>query len=329
MPVWLLSLLATALASGEPGDRKPLWVSEHGNLRNLAFSCNGDMVATVGDGGARLWDAKTGKRLLEFGDSYWHMILSQDGRVLYTKRVGEVRSADGGKEKRCLVRAWDVESGKMLLEFECGKDWIGLGMGMWPHGAVFAVTDDPKYASFWNLEKQKRVSRREHPTKIEQVAFAPLSETVAALGRDKLVVWHPDGKDTVIKTGATMSEITNGRPFALSRDGKQIAALCRLEKPLTRESFHVSIWDARNGNELQRIPLHARFMDFSPDGKLLALPVFGKVHIWDLAARKEIDSWQAHPQACRAWFSPCGEHLATAGGGTIKLWKLNSGDKDP
>jgi WD40 repeat protein len=93
----------------------------------------------------------------------------------------------------------------------------------------------------------------------------------------------------------------------------------------------LKLWDVATGKEITALAGYSDSLYaliFSPDGKILASANHpDKVQLWDVTARNERATLQAHPYD---WphalaFSPDGKTLAVAGNKGVKLWDVATG----
>src|SRR5258707_905781 len=94
--------------------------------------------------------------------------------------------------------------------------------------------------------------------------------------------------------------------LAFSPDGKTlITAGSRFQRSPPESDYQIRFWETTSARELRTLhlgPHNPRNIEFSPDGKLLAVVCQGdrgtenRARIWDLAAGKEIHQLIAKPR---------------------------------
>lgn len=115
----------------------------------------------------------------------------------------------------------------------------------------------------------------------------------------------------------------------LSRDGRYVAALV---SPRSAEGREVHLIDAATGTQIREKPVAGSFgLDFSNDGKWLAVARDSNVLILSLPSLDEIKRLAGHRQSVPAiCFSPDDELLATgAGDRKAILWDARSWEPSP
>jgi RNA polymerase sigma factor (sigma-70 family) len=162
-----------------------------------------------------------------------------------------------------------------------------------------------------------------------QLVFAADGKTLLSAGRDQTVrLWDlVDGKLKRLRRMPLPADVSlgPGAVTALSSDGKTLAQVA---------VNHLLLWDVAAAREMRRIPIGNRFgdraiewLDFSPDGKMLAGGDFDStVLLWDVARGKEKQRF--HHKDRMIWkgaFSPDGKALAACGDNHLIVWDLAGG----
>jgi WD40 repeat protein len=276
----------------------------HGNgVFDVAYSPDGNRLATTSGNDLTLWDALTGKELLFLpGGSepgqLTGVAFSPDGKRL---AVGggsmSTRRPDDDKGKagnRGFVRILDAVTGQEVRTLK-GHGDIAFGVAFSPDGT--------------------------------RLASAGGENAFGGVGPAELKVWDvATGKELLDLRGHTHTVWQ----VAFSPDGRALAS--------TSDDGTARLWDASTGRELRVLRGHRSSVTglaFSPDGKRLATAA-GKmdtkpaeVKVWDVATGQAILGWRAHTGLIpRLAFSPDGKRLATGGWDrTVRVWDAATGDE--
>lgn len=282
-----------------------------------AFSPDGKYVVTGGsDPTVRMWEAQTGKPVLEFtssdasgypGSGIYTDLFSPDGKYILTTVAASAQ-----------LRAVATNSVERTFR------------GHYELVAASAFSHDGKYiltgsldttARLWDAQTGRELrqfvgNRRE----VRGVAFSPDDNLVATASGDSTArIWdRATGKQLHQLTGHTSSV----RSVTFSPDGKYILT--------ASEDGTARIWDSSTGQELTRLSGHKGSVNaavYSPDGRyILTGGADQTVRIWDSKTGQEVRRFTAHLDAVNSVaFSPDGKLLLTAGAdNTVKIWDVNA-----
>jgi WD40 repeat protein len=177
------------------------------------------------DGTIKLWNARTGKTLLNLRDpngSVYGLAFSPDARLLATV----------GQEKN--VKLWDTKTGNRINTLSAHGTG-DLSVAFLPGGRLLASTGWEKLVRVWDLETGKPIyTLSGHSWVVESVACSPNGKLVVSGGADGTVrLWDVENGQEVptspLRTDAPVSCVT------FSGDGEQLAAAC--------SDRSVKIWD--------------------------------------------------------------------------------------
>jgi RNA polymerase sigma factor (sigma-70 family) len=248
----------------------------------VAFSPDGQVIATSDKERLRLWNANSGKLLFEIKTSDWFwrgQVFSPDGRFLATPLV-HYTPEEGGESYVCI---WDAKTGKLRHRFPPRK---GPGSDIRhilfsPNSKLLAVACDQGTIHLWNTDTGKEVavlSPKTAKTGYSCIAFAPDSKTIVTLLHQPRKIWHWDiarggvSKVVSLETLDAKKEVEEGKTgtyhgYALAEDGRTLA--CHFfGDPI------VHLLDTATGKVRSRLEVEvdARYgrMAFTPDSRFLA-----------------------------------------------------------
>jgi WD40 repeat protein len=282
----------------------------------LAFSPDGEMVASAGEGGLIfLTDRHTACRLAtlhtvtprEYGRAPLHsgvlaLAFSPDGKVL----------AAGGRPGRLSL--WDPRTGKRLRTLAGHKAAVA-GVAFSPDGKWLASASYDGTARLWDLSAGKEVRCLEAHDRVTAVAFSPdgrslftggMKRTRRRLGMPEMVadrvrIWE-------VATGKERKRLAvAGDGLAVSPDGRWLAAAGREvfidknptgEKRPAGERMFDSSWDPRSD-----------FHILVGDERIHFSTV---LQLFDLREGKVV--WSRRGGGCAVAFSPDGDTLIVAEG---------------
>jgi WD40 repeat protein len=279
-----------------------------GVVRALAFSPDGKLLATGGEGPLLLWDTATGKKvrlLAENGDYFSALAFSPDGKTLFS---GEHRRT--GKE--ALTRIWEVASGKERQGYS-GQAFVALSAD----GQVMAAAGEKGFVlhlvNVRSGEIQhtfKNLPGEGPPRDISSACFAPDGKILATVRcvDSAIRLWEiPSGRAV-----RTIPLRAHAYSVAFSADGKTLAV------GLTWGAFEdnrIRLFDPATGEEKILPPgrMDAIYnIRFLPGGKGLAsISADKSFRLWQPRSGKTLRS-VALARVPRA-IAPDGSQVAVSG----------------
>ncbi len=232
------------------------------------------------------------------------------------------------------LRGWEWR----YLWQECRSDALGelcryppsaFSVAYSPDGKTLAVAGMVReFVDIWDVPGRRRMGSLA-PNEGHVVAFSPQGNLLAAGAGSQVRLWRTDTWDLVRQLA--LDDLVHALRF--SRDGTRLASLSRPGEAI--------VWAVDQGTIVRRIPglalknlgIHTGGLDFSPDGKVLAIGDGARrLQAVDLATGDRVfDIPEAHPEPITAvaW-SPNGSVIASGSGytsGTIRLSDAVTGNR--
>ena len=166
---------------------------------------------------------------------------------------------------------------------------------------------------------------------VESVAFASDGRSLAAGGADgRVLVWDvSSGKRRLVLPAPVdaFGDRESVDNVAFSPDGRMLASGYGASGETSAPGDRVLLWDVASGKRAVTIPVSAWGVQFSPDGKTLALGGNDKIVLWDVARQKRRTALTGHSgQNTNVAFSPDGRTLASVAlDKPLTLWDIETG----
>ena len=235
---------------------------------SVVWSPDGSRIATGSFGGVRVWDAVTGKELLNLEHDHWvdSVAWSPDGSRIVTSS-----SFDD-------LRVWDAVTGKELLNLE-HSHWVD-SVAWSPDGSRIATGSDGVWV--WDAVTGKELLSLERGHLVGSVSWSPDGSRIAAGSFGGVWVWDAvTGEELLsLKRGHGLKRGHWVDSVAWSPDGSRIAT----------GPDGVWVWDAVTGKELLSLE-HGSQVDsvvWSPDGRYILTKSWrSEIRIWDVTSGEQ------------------------------------------
>ncbi|MBN3932633.1 caspase family protein [Streptomyces verrucosisporus] len=283
-------------------------------IQALAFSPDGDFLATSSYEDVRIWDAHHWRHLLtltnELGlTSSGQLAFAPGGRLLATdKSDGTVQIWESSSGREVLrvgrdthgryprvtvlafshdglalaigtdsgvVRVLDVASGRQLLRSKCHGGWVtGLVFGPGDRQLVSTGSVDASVI-LWDTEKWRALRKLQvGEGGVGGVEFSPHDGLLAVSTGLDVRLLRPDTGQHVVTLGEELGDATE--VFAFSHDGGLLAC--------AGVGGEVGVWDARNKWRMHRLTggheRKATHLGFTPDDRHLITGGSDSVCVW-------------------------------------------------
>ncbi len=284
----------------------------------LAFSPDGSLLASAGrDNAVTVWEVRPGKSPRPLtGVGHWLDLLglAADGQTLLT------RSAEGS------LNVWDVRDGRRLRTLANGEDRI--------ERFLFGPDTGRTLALLWQDVQRGRDRPAFSRERICCSAFAP-DNALLAIGsvEDGSILLLRKTDEGIehcrLEDSAPVQEAKKRRltisvdKLTFSPDGRTLAA--------TYSDGRLILWESRTGRprHILSLPRHGnpyRCLEFSPDGRLLALSNRNALYLVESASGQRFKEWPLGSDWIDSVvFAPDNRTLAAGDTGplaTIRLWDL-------
>jgi WD40 repeat protein len=339
-------------------------------ISHISFSQDVTRVLTgAADGTARIWDLASGKELKRFEGHRGlvvYVTISADRKSLLTMSKETEAGRDGILRPVRVVRQWDVESEKLIQQFECEN----------PRAIAFSANNEIIVAQnnavhFYNAAGRQiqcfETERLKEPYGgIETVCVSPDGKQLLTGNRDETarlwdtadavellrfvghegwiecIVLSPDQK--FVLTGSNdstmriwdMKTAEEVQKFTHPGFEKSVrsAAMVNDDTVISGSRDHTARWwNVSSGNEIKRFEVPAALTGeavLSKDGKLVVTAATDSgATIWDASSGKQIRRLRGHsaPVVSLA-ISPDGTLILTGSeDGLSKLWDSRTGEE--
>ncbi len=343
-------------------EEKALIATDKPAVKMMAFSSDGEKLATIGENKAILiWDMDTLKHNTTFirdtapyFDLYFDFItFIGNGHTLVSNTSGSthlwdvptgthqlklikyeisdgVFSSDGRiavSHRDSVVYVWDVVEDNFLKEIKIHSRVSfneRKGVALSSNGTTLAYGTHEHIIELWDIETgQHKKTLKGHKEEVECIAFSPDGKTLASASKDYAIILWDIAKG---KRKKTLKKHSNEvRKVMFSPDGKTLISYDR--------SGILKLWEVETGKLIYSLSDHfniATSISLSPDGlTLVSGSLNGYIHLWDVATGKHKKTFKGHKNSVSSVsYSPDGLTIASASSDkAIHLWDATTGKR--
>lgn len=247
------SIIATLI-----GDTSKTW--------RVAFSPDGETLATAFNEDIVLWDINTGEKistLIGHISTVSSLVFSPDGNTLVSDSWHDI------------VRMWDVDTATEKWSLSHYRDGI-TSVVFSPDGSKIAsVSKNPTRIQIMDMTSGQSNSIP-YLFGINEIALSPDGKSIAfENSKGELLLWNINLNEIIVQfTGHKKDRL---RSITFSPDGKTLAS---------GGADELFIWDTYTGERKLTIPGHSNGiigLTFSPDGNILATGSYEQVNLWNIS----------------------------------------------
>ncbi|MBN2131798.1 MAG: TIR domain-containing protein [Sedimentisphaerales bacterium] len=319
---------------------------------SVAFSPNGEYLATANSNTVRLWNWS------ELDEPVWQG--PHEGTVYCITFSPDGKRLAVGSGQTARVWEWSASADESHLEVELNGTVYSVAFS--PDGKRLATAGEDPNVWVWDANTGEEVKCINNGDTVRCVAFSPDEKHLATASNDRTArIWDADIGEEIIR----LEHEDAVHSVVFSPDGQYLAT--------ASEDHTARMWDAHDGEEIVRINHEGavRSVVFSPNRQYLATASGdGSLRLWESGRPEQEIAWVVrdnvrHPvafspdekyqgmagsdsatwlwgagsygRARLGWrqkeysvaFSPDGKHVATASrdANTVWLWDATSGDR--
>ena len=312
--------------------RVDTYTGQGGGVTAVAFSPDGEILASATEGSVFLWDVSTGEAThisgyMDFPSLLSGLAFSPDGATLASTAF----LWDGS------IDLWDVSTGRRAATLAGGSpsrvtvfspDGRTLAQAL--YGSEMKLLDVATGTIIGTLGPMRTIHSEYFLPEVTSAAFAPDGTLAVGTTEDVIYLWDLESRarigtllgdvDQVVVSGVEFRPIAVG-PLLFSPDGGTLAA--------GSPGGRVRLWDMEAGTFTPAASGHRheiRALSFTPDGATLASGSSTRVNLWDLTRGAAAGTLQLDWSSGIA-FSPDGTLFAAGtDDNLIRLREVPTGD---
>jgi WD40 repeat protein len=315
-------------------------LSDDSSVTTVTFVDDQTVVSANSEGQITVWDWKNKQKrkvLPAHNESINRLAVSQDRKTIASAskdgtvkiwniqnfkllktlkgHVGGVTNVSFSQRDKTLASAGEDGTVKVWTEIS-PKIIDGWTFSFSPNNQTIVTGDRDGNIKLWSRDGNLKKFISGNGSSVYEVRFSPDGKTIASISDDKIVkLWSALGEQL---DEHKMEHLVTSLSF--SHDSKTLATASEDEKA-------VNIWKLENGKLVQSNPLATEVpiknVRFSPDSQVMAVVNANKIHLWNLANKKQIKSLSTESSISSISFSLDGIIGAAGYQGTVDVWYLN------
>jgi WD40 repeat protein len=302
-----------------------------GTIFAVAWSSDGQLIATGGADGFAIWNANTGK-LLQRVTSDQHYVddlrFSTDGR-----KLDALFKVGGADNPRCVFKRVDIATGRIEFKTEPTSDANSYTARISGSGKRFAVSCVGKPVRLFTTDIEgDGIAVPINQALARGLDFAPDERSIAVADFSDTITVHDTTDGHLLSN--IKQEAVHFAGVRFSPDGQEVAAIAFGQN----RQNSVGLWEVVAKKKRISLPLPDGLeippsdICFSPDGRFVA--VYGQampVLICDRQSGKEVRRIPRNNSIVwRTCFSPDAQSIAVVNNnGTVQIWNVSTGQLHP
>ena len=335
--LWNVASLRADGARAQPVSVLQRGTNKFGSLAALAFSKDGQILATGTARGFQLWDARTGLRLSksESDVAVFGIVFLPDGKTLLTHNLEQD------------FRVWDISSRTNIVSVgsipgHLNEIW---SLALAPDGQTLASGSKDGTIKLWSaavFQERPGVKDQLNGHGIEQVVFSRDGGTMLTISSNRSFgTWETatlqllnsyelprDVRIAVISPQGNQlaAGLTNGAVQVWSVSNREKAPQFSRDLLPAPPSVSDPLLEPLFAGRHKRSPAAFPLVTWSADGKHLAV-FLNELHVWDAVTGRPVPKLSPQTKPYSIALSPNGRILAAGMDRNIELWDLTTGKK--